>query len=57
MGQIGSTEMYLIWDKFGITEMYSGLIDITGSSGTNSTNTSLLLKECAKAISIGFCKF
>ena len=32
MGQIGNTEMYLIWEKFGITVMSSGLIDITGSS-------------------------
>ena len=31
MGRIGSKEMYLIWAKFGITEMCSGLIDITGS--------------------------
>ena len=31
MGRIGSTEMYLIWANFGITEMCSGLIDITGS--------------------------
>ena len=32
MGGIGSTEMYLIWDKFGITAMSSGLILITGST-------------------------
>jgi len=32
MGQMGSKEMYLIWENFGITEMCSGLIDITGSS-------------------------
>ena len=31
MGRIGSTEMNLIWENFGITEMCSGLIDITGS--------------------------
>ena len=33
MGRIGSTEMNLIWENFGITEMCSGLIDITGSNG------------------------
>ena len=32
MGRIGSKEVYLIWAKFGITEIYSGLIDITGST-------------------------
>ena len=26
MGRIGSTEMNLIWENFGITEMCSGLI-------------------------------
>ena len=31
MGRIGSTEMYLILDKFGITVMFLGLILITGS--------------------------
>ena len=31
MGRIGSKEIYLIWAKFGITVMSSGLIDITGS--------------------------
>ena len=31
IGQIGSTEIYLIWANFGITVMCSGLIDITGS--------------------------
>ena len=31
MGQIGSTEMYLILAKFGITVMSSGLILTTGS--------------------------
>ena len=30
--EISSTELYLIWANFGITEMYSGLIDITGST-------------------------
>ena len=32
MGRIGSTEMNLIWENFGITKMCSGLIDTTGSS-------------------------
>ena len=36
MGRIGSTEMNLILDKFGITEIFSGLIDITGSKNKNS---------------------
>ena len=41
MGQIGSTEMYLIWEVFGITLMSSGLIIITGSSfSTRVTNRS-----------------
>ena len=31
MGQIGSTEMYLILENFGITVMSSGLILIAGS--------------------------
>ena len=31
MGRIGSKEIYLISDKFGITEIFSRLIDITGS--------------------------
>ena len=31
MGRMGSKEIYLIWAKFGITEICSGLIDITGS--------------------------
>ena len=30
MGGIGSTEMYLIWEKFGIAVMLSGLILIAG---------------------------
>ena len=34
MGRIGSTEMNLIWENFGITEMCSGLIKITGSNPT-----------------------
>ena len=41
MGWIGSTEMYLIWDKFGITEMCSGLIDITGFRENNIPTQSL----------------
>ena len=32
MGQIGSTEMYLIWERFGPTVISAGLIIITGSS-------------------------
>ena len=31
MSWIGSTEMYLIWEVFGIMVMSSGLIIITGS--------------------------
>ena len=31
MGWIGNTEMYLIWEKFGITGMSSELILIAGS--------------------------
>ena len=38
MGRIGSKEMYLIWENFGITEMCSGLIDITGSTKNKYTN-------------------
>ena len=32
MGKIGSEEIYLIWAKFGIIVISSGLIDITGST-------------------------
>ena len=32
MGRIGSTEMYLIWEVFGIMVMFSGHIIITGST-------------------------
>ena len=32
IGRIGSTEMYLIWEVFGIMVMSSGLIIITGSN-------------------------
>ena len=39
--------MYLIWANFGITEMCSGLIDITGSKLSNmlklNTNSTQLL--------------
>ena len=35
MGWMGSKEIYLIWAKFGITEICSGLIDITGSRFKN----------------------
>ena len=37
MGRIGSKEMNLIWENFGITEMCSGLNDITGSSLENTS--------------------
>ena len=45
MGRIGSTEMYLIWDKFGITKMCSGLIDITGSNKMNDVKEFFRHKE------------
>ena len=41
MGRIGSREMYLIWAKFGITVMFSGLILITGSKKPNLKETLL----------------
>ena len=39
MGRIGSTEMYLIWKRFGPTVISAGLIIITGSRFRQFVNT------------------
>ena len=54
MGRIGSKEIYLISDKFGITEIFSGLIDITGSTimgGKKHTASSTVVSGKAQSIS------
>ena len=40
---IGSKEIYLIWEKFGITVMLSGLILITGSNDNFTKNSIVIL--------------
>ena len=44
MGRIGSTEMYLIWEVFGIMVMSSGLIIITGSDETPKSGPVFIVK-------------
>ena len=46
---MGSTEMYLIWENFGITEICSGLIDITGSKFCHVNNYVFSLLQVSAA--------